>query len=185
MGLQSQTRLRDFHSLMVVLDPFVVIQLLSHVRLCNLMDCSMPGSSVLHYLPEFEQINVHWVGDAILSSHPLSPPCPPAFSLFASGSFSMSQLFASGGQSIAASASVLPVNIQSRLPLGLVGLFSLLSERFSRGISSTTIENIISSALSFLSDPAHTSVHHYWKNHSFDSMDFCQQNDDSVFQYAV
>ena len=59
MGLQSQTRLRDFHSLMVVLDPFVVIQLLSHVRLCNLMDCSMPGSSVLHYLPEFALIHVH------------------------------------------------------------------------------------------------------------------------------
>ena len=57
MGLQSQTRLSDFHSLMVVLDPFV-LQLLSHVRLCNLMNCSMPGSSVLHYLPEFAQIHV-------------------------------------------------------------------------------------------------------------------------------
>ena len=34
--------------------------------LCNPMDCSMPGSSVLHYLPEFAQIHVHWVGDATL-----------------------------------------------------------------------------------------------------------------------
>ena len=33
--------------------------------LCDPMDCSMPGSSVLHYLPEFAQIHVHWVGDAI------------------------------------------------------------------------------------------------------------------------
>ena len=33
--------------------------------LCNPMDCSMPGSSVLHFLPEFAQIQVHWVGDAI------------------------------------------------------------------------------------------------------------------------
>ena len=34
------------------------------------MDCSMPGFSVLHYLPEFAQINVHWVGDTIWPSHP-------------------------------------------------------------------------------------------------------------------
>ena len=103
------------------------------------MACSTPGSPDLHYLPEFDQINVHWVGDAILSSHPLSPPSPPAFNLFASGSFSVSQLFASGGQSISASASILPVSIQSSFPLGLAGLFSLLSKGFSRLISSTTV----------------------------------------------
>ena len=44
-------------------------------------DCSMPGSSVLHYLPEFSQIHVHWVDDAIQPSHPLPPPSPFAFSL--------------------------------------------------------------------------------------------------------
>ena len=38
------------------------------------MDCSMPGFPVIHYLPEFAQIHVHWVGDAIQPSHPLSPP---------------------------------------------------------------------------------------------------------------
>ena len=38
------------------------------------MDCSMPDSSVLHYLPKFAQIHVHWVGDAIWSSHPLPSP---------------------------------------------------------------------------------------------------------------
>ena len=37
----------------------VVVQLLSHVLLCNPMNCSMPGPSVLHYLPEFAQIHVH------------------------------------------------------------------------------------------------------------------------------
>ena len=63
------------------------------LTLCNSMDCSMPGSSVLHYLPEFAQIHVHWVGDAIKSSHPL--PSPFVFNLFfpASGSFPMNQLF--------------------------------------------------------------------------------------------
>ena len=35
------------------------------LSLCDPMDCSMPGSSVLHYLPEFAQTHVHWVGDAI------------------------------------------------------------------------------------------------------------------------
>ena len=48
---------------------------------CNPMNCSMPGFSVLHYLPEFAQINVHWVGDAIQPSHPLLPTFSPAFSL--------------------------------------------------------------------------------------------------------
>ena len=45
------------------------------------MNCSMPGSPVLHYLPEFAQTHVHWVGDAIQTSHPLSPPSPPALNL--------------------------------------------------------------------------------------------------------
>ena len=60
----------------------VVVQPLSWVWLCDLMDCSTPGSSVLHYLLEFAQIHVHWVGGAIYPSHPLLPPCPFAFSLF-------------------------------------------------------------------------------------------------------
>ena len=42
------------------------------------MDCSTPGFLVLHYLPEFAQIHVHWVGDAIQPSHPLPLPSPPA-----------------------------------------------------------------------------------------------------------
>ena len=49
--------------------------------LCDLMDCSTPGLSVHHQLPEFTQTLVHWVGDAMQPSHPLSSPSPPAFSL--------------------------------------------------------------------------------------------------------
>ena len=45
------------------------------------MDCSMPGLPVHHQLPEFVQIHVHWIGDAIQPSHPLSSPSPPAFNL--------------------------------------------------------------------------------------------------------
>ena len=83
-----------------------------------------PGFPVLHHLPEFAQTHVHWVNDAIQPSHLLSSPSPPAFSL------SQHQgLFASGGQSTgdSASASVLPMNIQSWFPLGLTDLVSLLS----------------------------------------------------------
>ena len=42
----------------------VVVQSLSHVWLCDPMNCSTPGFPVCHYLPEFAQIHVHWVGDA-------------------------------------------------------------------------------------------------------------------------
>ena len=49
--------------------------------LCNPMNCSTPGFPVLHYLPEFAQIHVHWVCDAIQPSHPLSSPSPPTFNL--------------------------------------------------------------------------------------------------------
>ena len=73
--------------------------------LCNPMDCSTPGFPVHHQLPESTQTHVR-VRDAIQPSHPLSSPsplCPQSFP--ASGSFQMSQLFTSGGQSIGVSAS--------------------------------------------------------------------------------
>ena len=46
--------------------------------LCDPMNPSMPGLLVHHQLPEFTQIHVRWVGDAIQPSHPLSSPFPPA-----------------------------------------------------------------------------------------------------------
>ena len=49
--------------------------------LCDPMECITPGLLVLHYLPEFVQIHVHWFGDAIQPSHSQLPPFPPAFSL--------------------------------------------------------------------------------------------------------
>ena len=73
---------------------FVVVQSLSRVWLCKPMNCSMPGFSVLHSLPEFAQTHVHWVCDAI---QPSQPPfsCPQSFLVL--GSFPMSHLFTSGG----------------------------------------------------------------------------------------
>ena len=58
---------------------FSSVQSLSCVQFCDPMDCSKPGIPVHHQLPEFTQTRVHWVGDAIQPSHPLSSPSPPAF----------------------------------------------------------------------------------------------------------
>ena len=49
--------------------------------LCDPMNCSTPGLPVHHQLPEFTQTHVHWVGDAIQPSHPLSSPSPSALNL--------------------------------------------------------------------------------------------------------
>ena len=51
------------------------------LTLCNPMDCSMPGFPVPHHLPEFAQVHVLWVGDAIQPFHPLSPSSPSAFNV--------------------------------------------------------------------------------------------------------
>ena len=56
--------------------------------LCNPMNYSIAGIPVLHYLPEFAQNHVHWVGDAIQLSHPPSSPSPPVFKLFQHQGFS-------------------------------------------------------------------------------------------------
>ena len=89
---------------------------------------------------------------ACSNSYPSSWWCHPTISssviLFssslqpfpASGSFPMSQFIASGGQSIGASASVLPINIQCWFPLGLTGLISLQSKGLSRVFSNTTVQ---------------------------------------------
>ena len=89
------------------------------------MDYSTLGLPVHHQLPELAQTQAHWVGDAIQPSHPLSSPSP-AFNLSQhQGLFPVSQLFTSGGRSIGASASVLPMNIRDWFPLGVACLISL------------------------------------------------------------
>ena len=109
--------------------PFAFYCSVTHLcpTFCDPMDCSTPGFPVHYQLLELTQTHVHWVGDATKPSHPLSLSFPPALHFPASGSFPMRQLFASGGQSIgaSASASVLPMSIQGWFPLGLTGLISL------------------------------------------------------------
>ena len=76
------------------------------------MDSSMPGLPVHHQLPEPAQTHVHWVGDTIQPSHPLSSPFLPTFNLSQHQGLFQSQLLAWGGQiiGVSASASVLPMN---------------------------------------------------------------------------
>ena len=101
------------------------------------------------------------------NSFPLSGWCHPTISSSAapfssclrsfpaSGSFPMRWLFLSGGQSTAASASVLPVNIRGWFPLGWTGLISLLSKGLSGVFSSTTI----------------------WKHQFFSTGEFCKEGE--------
>ena len=97
---------------------------LSCPALCDSMDCSTSGFPVFHYLPEFAQTHVHWVSDVIQPSHPLPPPSPLALNLSQYQGLFQWVDSASGGQSIGASALVLPKNIQGWFPLGLTGLMS-------------------------------------------------------------
>ena len=84
---------------------------------------------------------------------------------------------------ISDSASVLPRNIQDWFPLGLTGLISLQSKGLSRVFSNATVwkHQFFDKVLSLLYGPALTSIHDYWKNHSFDYRDLCWQSDVSAF----
>ena len=112
--------------------------------LCHPMDHSTPGLLVHHQLPEFTQTHVHGVSDAI---HPIISSSVVPFSSHlqsfpTSGSFQMSQLFASSGQSVGVSdsASVLPMNTQDWSPLGGTGWISLQSKGLSRVFSKTRVQ---------------------------------------------
>ena len=121
------------------------VQLLSKVWLWDFMNCSMPGFPVHHQLLELAQTHVpssQWCRPTI-SSSVITFSCRQSFP--ASGSFPVSQLFASIGQNtgVSASTSVLPMNIQDWFPLGWTGLISLQSKGLSRVFSNTTVQKHI------------------------------------------
>ena len=108
--------------------------------------------------------------------HPTISPSSNPFSSHlqsfpASGSFTMSRFFASGGQSIgvSASGSVLPMNIQDWFPLGWTGWIPLQSKGLSKSLLQhhSSKASILRCSAFFLS-PTLTSIYDYWKNHSFD-----------------
>ena len=110
--------------------------------LCDPTDWSMPGLPVHHQLPEFTQTHVHWVGDAIQPSHPLSSPSP-AFNLSQHwGLFkwvsSLHQVVKILG--VSASTSALPMNIQDWFPLGWTGWICLQFKGLSRVFSNIIVQ---------------------------------------------
>ena len=109
-----------------------------------------------------------WCHPTMLSSDAPFSSCPQSFP--ASGSFPVSRLFTSGGQRIgvSASSSVLPMNIQDWLPLGLTGLISCSPRDSQESSPAPQFKSINCLTLNLLYGPIPTSVYDYWKNHSFD-----------------
>ena len=140
----------------------------SCLTLSDPMGCWTPGIPVHHELLEFTQIHLHWVGDAIQPSHPLLSPSPPALNL--SQHQGLFQWVSSSHQV----AKVLELQLQilrlsneySWLISFRMDWFDLMDSQESSPTPQFKSNN--SSVLSFFYSPTLTSIHDYWKNHSFD-----------------
>ena len=158
---------------------FCLLLLIIRIMLMLLFSHSVVSDSLwLHGLqhPGFPSLSLGLCSN----SCPLSRWCHPTISSSVvpfsfhlqsfppSGSFPMSQFFASGGQSIGASASVIPVNIQGWFPLGWTDLISLVSRGLSKVFSNTTVQKHQFFGAQPPYGPTLISIHDYWKNHSFD-----------------
>ena len=112
------------------------------------LDCSIAGFLVHHQLLEFTQTHVHWVGDAIQSSHPLLSPSPTAFSLsqhqglfqWVGSLHQVATLRELQIHTTGDSDSVLLMSIQGWFSLELMGLISLLSKGLWRVFCNTTVQ---------------------------------------------
>ena len=117
------------------------------LTLCDPMDCSTSGFPILHHLLELAQSHVHWVNDAIQSSHPLSSPSPPAFNLSRHLSNESALHIRWPKYCSFSLRSILPMNIQDWFPLGLTGLISLQSNGVSSRVFSNTTRSSKASIL--------------------------------------
>jgi len=144
----------------------------------ELQHARLPSSTISWSLLKFMFIESVMLFNHLILCSPFSF-CLQTFPT--SMSFPMSQLCASGGQSIGASATVLPMNIQDWLPLRLTGWSPCCSRDCQESSPAPQFESISSSALSLPYGPALTSIHDYWKNNSFDYTNLCGQSDVSAF----
>ena len=159
----------------------VVVQSLSHVGLCN--PWTAAHQAPLSFTVSWSLLKFMSIESVMLFHHLIlySFFCLQSFPT--SGSFSVSQLFTSGGQTIGASASalVLPMNIQGWFPLELTGLISLQSKGLWRVFISTTVQkHQFFDAQPSLSSNSHIRT---WRLEKpvLTIMDLCQQNDVSAF----
>ena len=136
----------------------------SCLTFCDPMDCSLPGFPVLHYVPEFAQTYVHWVGNAIQPSHPQSFPSLPALNL------SQCQGLFQWAGSLHQVAKVLELQLQHQSFQWILSVdflrdllvWSLCFPRDSQESSpAPQFENISSLALSLLYGPVLISIHDY------------------------
>ena len=144
IDIQSQftVKCRKIYSISLVQFSSVVQ---SCPTLCDPMNHSTPGLPVHQQLPEFTQTHVHWVGDAVQPSYPLSSPSPPAPNTSQYQGLFQWVNSASGGQTIGvwtigALASVLPMSAQDWSSLEWTGWISLQSKGLSRVFSNTTVQ---------------------------------------------
>ena len=154
----------------------------SCLTLCDPMNCSMPGFPIFHYPPEFARTHVHWVGDTSQPSHPLSFPSPPVFNL--SQHQGLFQWVSYSHQVV----KELELQYQSFQWIFRVDfledwlVWSPCHPRDSQESSPVPqFESISSPVLSLPYSPTLTSTCDYWKNHSLDYMDLCEQSDVSTF----
>ena len=150
---------------------FSLVQLHSHVRLCDPMDCSRTGLPVHHQCPEFTQTQVHWVSDAIQPPHPrrpllLPPSIVPSIRVFSSES----ALHIRGPKYWSFSFNISPSNEPSGLISFRMDWLDLLAVQ---GTLKSLLQHHSSKASilqhsAFFYYPTLTSIHDYWKNHSFD-----------------
>ena len=151
------------------------------------MNCSTPGLPLHHQLPEL--LKLMTIKSVMSSSHLilccpllLLPPIPPSIRL----SSNESTLHMRWPKYWSFSLSIIPSKEHPGLISFRMDWLDLLAVQDSWESSPTPqFKSINSSALSFLHSSTLTSIHDYWKNHSFDWMDFCWQSDVSAFEYTV
>ena len=151
------------------------------------MNCSTSGFPGLHRLLEFAQTHVHWVSDAIQLSHPLLSPSPSALNL------SQHQGLFQWVSSLHQVAKVLKFSFSISPSSECSGLISFRSDWFELlAVQGTLGESLLQHPVQkhqfFNAQPSLwplTSVHNYWKNHSFDYTHLCRQSNVSAFWYTV
>ena len=163
--------------------------LLSHQScstLCDHMDCSMPGFHVPHHLLKFVQVQVHCIGDAIKSSHPLMSLSPSSIFPQHQGLFQSVSCLHQMTKYWSFSFSISPSKEYS-------GLISLKTDWFDLAVQGTlrsllqhhSLKAAILWCSAYFMLPVLTTVPSHWEDHRLDYMDVCQQSNASAFQHAL
>ena len=148
---------------------FLVTQ--SCLTLCDPMDCSTPGLPVPYHLLKFVQVHVHYIGDAIQPSHPLTPSSPSAFNL--SQHQGLFQWVSCSHQMM----KILELQVQHQsfqrefridFPSDWLVWSPCWLRDFQESSPAPQLEGITALVLHLLHGPALTTVHGHWEDHSLD-----------------